>query len=67
MKKLTFLTLILITLAIGGFLYNDICESSPECACKNASPGDVTCTGPEQLKIWCDKQKSKKDLPQCHL
>lgn len=45
--------------------YKEMCSSSSECACKNASLGDPTCFSKEQIKSWCQKQKSPQGLPQC--
>ena len=69
MHKLLSAVLITITLLVGALYYllHDACRNSPECACKNAQPGDVTCLSPIQLSEWCLKQKNRSELHQCNL
>lgn len=65
MKKIL-IALLLAALAIYSFFeYRRICASSPECACRNATPGDPTCMSQEQLSMWCAQQNDKTKLPQC--
>ena len=67
MKKVIIIIFIFLIPVIGYFIYQDICENSPECACRDASPGDPTCMSKETLKEWCDKQKHSNELPQCKI
>ena len=52
-------------LAVGFIIYNDICQSSPECACNHSKPGDATCMSTEDLTQWCLTQPNPVILPQC--
>ena len=40
-------------------------RTTPERACRNASPGDPTCMSLKQLERWCAKQAARENLPQC--
>lgn len=61
--------MIIITFLLLCFLaytsYVNICESTPECACKDSTPGDITCMSAEENNIWC-KDKANLAKPQCN-
>lgn len=66
-KGITIVVLVLSIIGLGFFIEDQICQMSPECICKNAQPGDITCMSPEALDKWCQEQSNQSELPQCQL
>jgi hypothetical protein len=65
-NKIVTIIIFLILCTWAYTSYVNLCESSPECACKNATPGDITCMSAENLSIWCESNVNSVK-PQCNL